>query len=153
ARLGHMVRTNNEALLAVRSRRKDVDYSRGIAITSGAFVDDKTHVEIVRYPAGSDAMATLATVLTDDGPFWPRWMRWLGNILRRPLHFARSIVPFGWAKRAAILLVMQPVDSHLRYELRRRWYWPFAKTLDTSRGAATRVPVYIPLANEVARRM
>ena len=151
--LGTYLRTNSEALLAVRSRRNDVDYSKGIAIQSGAFVDDTTHVEIVRYPEGSDSMAMLATVLTDDGPFWPRWMRWMGNIVTRPLHFLRVTIPFGWAKRTAILLVMQPVDSHLRYVLRRRWYWPFTKKLDSDRGDGPRVPVYLPIANQIARRM
>ncbi len=73
--LGNYVRTNSEALLAVRSSRPEVDFSRGIAITSGAYVDDKTHVEIVRYPAGSDAMASLTTVLTDGGGKVPRWLR------------------------------------------------------------------------------
>ena len=51
----------------MRSRKTDVDYSKGIAITSGVFVDDKTHIEVVRYPEGSDALAPLATVLTDGG--------------------------------------------------------------------------------------
>ncbi len=152
-KLGHFVRTNSEALLAVRSRKKDVDYSQGIAITSGAFVDDKTHIEIVRYPAGSDAMAPLATVLTDDGPFWPRWLRLVGNAVRRPLQFMRTVVPFGWAKKTAILLVMQPLDNHLSYRLRRRWYWPLGHKLDSDRGTAKPAPVYIPIANAVARRM
>jgi cholesterol oxidase len=152
-RLGDFVRTNSEALLAVRSRKKGVDYSKGIAITSGAYVDDKTHIEIVRYPSGSDAMSLLATVLTDDGPGIPRWLRWVGNVVRHPLQFLRALVPFGWAKKASILLVMQPVDSHLRYRLRRRWYWPFSKTLDSEHGPAGRVPVYLPIANQVARRM
>lgn len=153
AALGTYVRTNSEALLAVRSRRDDVDYSKGIAITSGAFVDDKTHVEVVRYPSGSDSMSLLTTVLTDDGPGLPRWLRWIGNVLRHPLRFLRSTVPFGWARRTAILLVMQPVDNHLRYELRRPWYWPFSKKLDSAPGAGEPAPVYIPVANQVARRM
>jgi cholesterol oxidase len=151
--LGHYLRTNSEALLGVRSRRSDVDYSRGIAITSGVYVDDKTHIEVCRYPAGSDAMAPLATVLTDGGEGLPRWVRWLGNVVRHPLQFLRSVVPFGWAKRTAILLVMQPVDNHLRYELRRRWYWPFSKKLDSAPGGGVPAPTYIPVANLVARKM
>jgi cholesterol oxidase len=151
--LGSYLRTNSEALLAVRSRKKDVDYSKGLAITSGVFVDDSTHIEIVRYPEGSDAMGSLLTVLTDDGPFFPRWLRMIGNILRRPLHFLRTIVPIGWAKKTAILLVMQPLDNHLRYKLRRRWWWPFGKKLDTERGTSKPAPVYIPIANQIARRM
>jgi cholesterol oxidase len=151
--LGDYVRTNSEALLGVRSRRDDVDYSRGIAITSGVYIDEKTHVECVRYAAGSDALAPLATLLTDGGPPWPRWMRWMGEIARHPLSFLRTIVPFGAAKRGVILLVMQPIDSHLRYVLRRSLTWPFRKVLDTERGKADPVPVYIPLAQEVAKRM
>jgi cholesterol oxidase len=151
--LGNYLRTNSEALLAIRSRRPDVDYSRGIAITSGVFVDDKTHIEVCRYSAGSDALAPLATVLTDGGGSVPRWLRWVGQVIRHPLQFLRTAVPFGWAKKSAILLVMQPVDSHLKYVMRRRWWWPFGTRLDSDRGTAKPVPVYIPIANEVARKM
>lgn len=151
--LGRYLRTNSEAILGVRSRRDDVDYSRGIAITSGVFVDDKTHIEVVRYSAGSDALAPLATVLTDGGGSVPRWLRWIGQIFRHPLQFLRSAVPIGWAKRTAILLVMQPVDNHLRYKLRRPWYWPFSKKLDSDHGDGPPAPVYIPVANLVAKKM
>jgi cholesterol oxidase len=151
--LGTFVRTNSEALLGVRSRRDDVDYSRGIAITSGVYIDEKTHIECVRYGAGSDVLAPLATLLTDGGPPWPRWLRWVGEIARHPASFARTLVPFGAAKRGVILLVMQPIDSHLKYVLRRSRLWPFGKTLDTERGDADPVPVYFPIAQEVAKQM
>jgi cholesterol oxidase len=153
AQLGNFVRTNSEALLGVRSQKKDVDYSKGIAITSGAYVDDRTHIEICRYPAGSDSMALLTTVLTDDGAGMPRWMRWIGNLVAHPFRALRNANPIGWAKSTAILLVMQPVDNYLRYRMRRRWYWPFGKTLDTELVGDKPVPVYIPIANEIARRM
>lgn len=151
--LGRYLRTNSEALLSVRSNRPDVDYSKGIAITSGVFVDDKTHIEVVRYPAGSDALAPLATVLTEGGGSIPRWLRWIGAVIRHPLHFLRTIVPFGWAKQSAILLVMQPVDNHLSYRLRRRWYWPFSKKLDSAPGGGEPAPTYIPIANLVAKKL
>jgi cholesterol oxidase len=148
--LGRFLRTNSEALLTVQSQKKGVDYSKGIAITSGVYIDDKTHIEIVRYPAGSDAMAPLVTVLTGGGGSIPRWLRWMGTVIRHPL---RTLIPFGWARKTAILLVMQPVDSHLRYKLRRPWYWPFSKKLDSDRGDGPPVPVYIPVANLVAKKM
>ncbi len=151
--LGTYLRTNSEALLGVRSNKPDVDYSRGIAITSGVFVDDKTHIEVVRYPRGSDALAPLATVLTDGGGWLPRPLRWLGTALRHPLQFLRTVIPFGWAQKTAILLVMQPVDNHLKYELRRPWYWPFSKKLDSARGSGEPAPTYIPVANLVAKKL
>ena len=151
--LGRFLRTNSEALLTVQSQKKGVDYSKGIAITSGVYIDDKTHIEVVRYPAGSDAMAPLVTVLTGGGGSIPRWLRWIGTVIKHPIQFARTMIPFGWARKTAILLVMQPVDSHLRYTLRRRWYWPFGKKLDSDRGDGPPVPVYIPVANLVAKKM
>ena len=134
------------------SRKKDVDYSKGIAITSGVYVDDKTHIEVVRYPAG----------LGRDGAARHRAHRRrrqhpaLAALDRERSHATRCSscarsIPFGWARKTAILLVMQPVDNHLRYKLRRRWYWPFGKKLDSDRGDGPPVPVYIPVANLVAQ--
>lgn len=151
--LGNYMRTNSEALLGIRSRRDDVDHSKGIAITSGVFVDEKTHIEVVRYPEGSDSMSLLTTILTDDGPGMPRWLRWMKNVVTHPLDFLKISIPFGWAKRGAILLVMQPLDNHFKYKLKRRWWWPFSKKLDSERGNEKPAPVYIPIANEVAKRM
>ena len=70
--LGRTVRTNSEAILGVTSKRKDVRFDRGIAITSSIHVDATTHVEVVRYSDGSDAMAPLSTLLTDGGGKAPR---------------------------------------------------------------------------------
>jgi cholesterol oxidase len=150
--LGTYVRTNSEALLAARARGNEIDHSRGIAITSGVLVDDHTHVEVVRYPRGSDAISALTTVLTDGGRA-PRILHWLWALLRHPLVALRLLIPFGFAVRTAILLVMQPIDSHLRWVLRRRWWWPFSQKLDSAAGAGPKAPVYLPIANETARRL
>lgn len=48
---------------------------------------------------------------------------------------------------------MQPVNNYLRYRLTRSWWWPFRKTLDTALVGGQKVPVYLPQANNVARRM
>ena len=40
---------------------------------------------------------------------------------------------------------MQPVDNHLRYRLRRRWYWPFSQEARHAIAATEPpVPIYIP---------
>ena len=71
-RLGKTVRTNSEAILGVMSRDRNADYSQGIAITSSIYPDADSHIEPVRYSAGSDAMGLLATLLTDGGGGIPR---------------------------------------------------------------------------------
>jgi cholesterol oxidase len=150
--LGTYVRTNSEALLRVRARSDEIDHSRGIAITSGAMVDAHTHVELVRYPRGSDAVGMLTTVLTDGGRA-PRWLYWLKALVTAPLTALRLFWPFGAAAKAVIVLVMQPIDSHLRYALRRRWWWPWKKKVDSTFGPGPKAPVYLPIANEVTRRL
>jgi cholesterol oxidase len=153
ARLGTFVRTNSESLLAVRSGRDDVDMSHGIAIAGGTDIDDRTHVEVVRYNAGSDAMGLLGTLLTEGDSLWTRRLRWMANALLHPLATLRATIPFGWARRTAILLCMQPVDNHLRLRLGRRWWWPFTRALRSEKDTHKPIPVSFPRARELARRM
>jgi len=152
-RLGRNVRTNSETLLGARTLKKDFDGSKGIAISASVHVDEDTHIQIVRYPEGSDLLALLGTVLTGGGGRVPRWLRWIGNMIRHPRRAIRSLYPFGWAMQTAILLVMQPVDNYLRFTLRRRWWAPWSKTLASDRGTRKPVPVYFPQANRAAARM
>jgi cholesterol oxidase len=148
--LGNFVRTNSEALVGALAPDERVDFSRGIAITSGVDADAHTHMEIVRYGKGQDAMGALVTHLTPDRPPWPRWLRWLGGLLRHPIRTFRVHTLRGWATRTAIVLVMQPLDSCLRLRLRRR----LGRTSLTSAvEAGARPPTSIPIADRIAERL
>jgi len=152
--LGNRVRTNCESLIGVRVPGTSEDLSKGIAIGSGIYIDEHTHIEATRYPRGSDAMGFLGTLLTGGRPGWTRILLWLrtliGSLLRHPIRTVRCLHPFGWAKESLILLCMQTLDGHIDMRLRRPWYWPFRKVL-ASRGE--RIPTYIPQANEFARKV
>ena len=79
-RLGELTRTNSESLLGATTRRRGrVDYSEGVAITSSFRPEPETHVEPVRYGAGSNLMGLLSTVLTDGGGPRPRVLTWLAS--------------------------------------------------------------------------
>lgn len=151
-RLGRQVRTNSESIIGSTARRGDVDYSEGVAIGSSIHIDANTHVEPVRYAKGSDAMGALGTLLVDGGGSVPRIFRWCGEIVRHPIDFVKTLIPFGWAKKSVILLVMQAVDSSLHLKLKRRWYWPFSKRLSSSLAEGDKkIPTYLPAANDFAR--
>jgi cholesterol oxidase len=148
--LGKAARTNSEILLGITSDHKQDRYCDGIAITSSLFVDDVTHIEPVRYPEGSDAMFCLGALLTDGGPGWPRPLKYLLNILRRPLAFLKTLNPSGWARRSMILLVMQTLDNKIEFMFKRRWYLPWTRKL-SSRSRGSTAPTFLPAANQAGK--
>jgi len=95
--LGNLVRTNSEALLGVKSKDKTVDWNDQIAITSGIYADETTHIEMVRFNKGSDVLLNLLTLMTDGGGKIPRWLRYLSNIVRHPVQFLKLLWPVGKA--------------------------------------------------------
>ena len=151
-KLGHMVRTNSEVLLGLTVKDRDEDLCHGVSITSGLFVNDNTHIELVRYPKGSDLMGLLGIPLTDGGGNIPRVIRLILNVFRHPVDFLRTLLPFGWAKRSIILLVMQTLDNHLTLHRKRRWWTLFRKSM-VSENRGRKIPAYIREANEAARFM
>ncbi|MGB0641534.1 MAG: GMC family oxidoreductase N-terminal domain-containing protein, partial [Myxococcota bacterium] len=150
--LGNYLRTNNEAIVGVSLRDNNANMTEGVAITSKVALDEHTHLEPVRYSAGSDVLSSLSTLLTDGGGSVPRALRWVGTCLKNPIDFLRTLWPLGWAKKSLILLVMQTVPGHLRMKLRRRWWWPFSHTITTD-AEGSKVPRYIPAANDAAKRI
>lgn len=151
--LGKHVRTNSESIIGARVPACAEDLSQGIAIGSGIYIDEHTHIEAVRYPKGADLLGLLTTFLTDGRPGPQRIGLWLkngiGSLLRHPIRTLRLMWPLGWAKEATILLCMQALEGHLEMRWERPWFWPFTKVL-ASRG--DKVQTYIPKANEFARK-
>ncbi|MBC2717085.1 MAG: GMC family oxidoreductase [Desulfobacteraceae bacterium] len=152
--LGNYVRTNSEAILGVKSRDKSVDWNDQIAITSGIHPDDSTHIEMVRYNKGSDVLLNLLTVMTGGGGKIPRFFRFLGNVLRHPIRFLSLLWPFGMASSTSIVLVMQTDENYLKLDYKPRWWRLGAKSQNsTVPKGLRRAPSYIPIANEVTKRL
>jgi len=150
AALGRFTRTNSEIICGARSRTARVDHSLGLAIASDVQADNETHLQIVRYPAGSDVMGLLGTLAVAGGGRIPRVLRWLACCLRHPLDLLRNAVPFGWAKRTVVVLAMQSLDSALTLVRKRRWF--LGRNLGTRRAVgAPPIPTYLPLANQAAK--
>jgi cholesterol oxidase len=137
-RVGDEVRTNSEVIVGATSTSRDVDYSRGVAITSMIRADADTHIQPVRYGRGSNLMGLLGTILVDE----PGPVRWLAAAARNPGAFARSLWLRRWSERTVILLVMQTRQSTLRVRMTKRGR---LTTLDSN------APGRIPVANEAAR--
>jgi cholesterol oxidase len=151
AMVGRYVRTNSESLIGVRVPGSKDDLSKGVAIGSGIYIDQHTHIEAVRYPNGSDSMSAWTTILTGGRPGPGRIALWLKNLLTssiaHPIRTFRIMQPFGWARECVILLCMQALDGHIDMRWERSVFLPLHKHL-VSRGQ--RIPTFIPEANKFA---
>ncbi len=152
ARLGTLSRSNSESLVGAYAADDSVDYSQGVAITSSFFPDAHTHVEPVRYGRGSNLMALLSTVLTEESPGVPRWRTWLAVAFRHPLRVLSHVWVKGWSQRSVIALVMQNVDNSLTVYPKRNPLTGKIK-LTSKQGEGEPNPSYIPEANQTATQL
>ncbi|MGC5025530.1 GMC oxidoreductase [Tsukamurella sp. DT100] len=151
-RVGVLTRTNSESILsAVRMTvDKELDLTRGVAITSSFHPSSDTHVEPVRYGKGSNAMGMLQTLMTDGGGRVPRWLKFLGTVVRHPLAFLRVLFVGGWSERTIIALVMQNLDNSITTFTKRGL---FGRKMSSRQGHGEPNPTWIPLGNEATRRI
>lgn len=149
-RLGALVRTNSESVLAVTlPRGTRMEPGRDVAISASIHVSHDTHIECVTYGAGGDFMSSLFTLIVGDGTRVTRPLKLLGAMLRHPLRFARTLLPFGWGRRTMLLLVMQSLDNALAFRHRRRWLRGGVK-LATEQDPLKPNPTYIDAGNRAA---
>ncbi|HEY8789397.1 MAG TPA: GMC family oxidoreductase N-terminal domain-containing protein, partial [Actinopolymorphaceae bacterium] len=143
-RLGELTRTNSEALGGAMTTRvpRDVDLTKGVAITSSFHVDAETHVENVRYGKGSNAMGLLATILVEGGGSVPRPVRFLAEAARHPATFLRSMSVRHWSERTIIGLVMQSRDNSITVSAKHRLVGGVGLTSKQGHGEPN--PTWIP---------
>jgi cholesterol oxidase len=152
AQLGVLTRTNSESILGAMARSTDVDYSRGVAITSSFHPDEHTHVEPVRYGKGSNAMSLLQTALTDGGGDRPRWQVWASKMWAERGQIRDQYDLRHWSERTVIALVMQTLDNSIT-TFTKRSSVTGRRQLTSRQGHGAPNPNWIPVGNEVARRM
>ena len=151
--LGHLSRTNSEALVgAVAKKKPNPDFTNGVAITSSFFPDEHTHVEPVRYGVGSNAMGLLATVLTDGKPGTPRWRIWMRAIAESPLVALKNLWVKGWSQKTVIALVMQSLDNSITVFGKKDNTFGGWR-LSSRQGDGEPNPTWLPVANQVAREL
>ncbi|MGL5928758.1 MAG: GMC oxidoreductase, partial [Dermatophilaceae bacterium] len=153
-RLGHLTRTNSEALLGAMGERPPAraDLTRGVAITSSFHPDADTHVENCRYGPGSNAMGLLATLAVPGDTRRPRWVEFLRTILGDPRTFIRMMpTARRWSERMVVGLVMQSRDNSLRVSTRRGMLG--RRVLTSTQGHGEPNPTYLPAGHDAMRAL
>ncbi|MFE2110443.1 GMC oxidoreductase [Kitasatospora sp. NPDC059463] len=155
ARLGELTRTNSEALVGAQTTDRRygarADFTKGVAITSSIHPDENTHIEPVRYGKGSNAMGALSIAQVAGGGRVPRWLRYLGNSVKHPVTFARSMNQHRWSEKTIIGLVMQSLDNSITVSLKEKGLGK--GTLTSRQGHGAPNPTWIPAAERGARAL
>jgi cholesterol oxidase len=120
-RLGYLVRTNSESILAMTAPDDARDFTRGVAITSSIYPDPDTHIEPVTYGKGADSQSLLYTLMTEKGGRGNQPLHLLANMALHPAMAVRAARVRGWSRRTMILLVMQTLNNSMRLKVKRRW--------------------------------
>jgi cholesterol oxidase len=148
-RLGHLVRTNSEAVLGVTVPPSEAEgLIDRVAITSSIYPDPRTHIETVVYGKGGGALRGLFTMLTGDGTRVTRPLRLLGQMLRHPRKVAELYLSKGWSERTITILVMQSLDNAL--SLTAKLKKNGRVKLQTQQDPDHPNPTFIPIANHFA---
>lgn len=151
-RLGHMVRTNSEALLGSVARNSDINYSEGVSISSIYNHDEITRIEPVRYPDGSSLMRFLAGPLIDTDVSVPiRLLKFFWWALTHPLDFLKSLFLSGWAHNVTILLVMQHADNRMRFRTGRSVFTLFRTGMVADEEPGYKINAQVEGSHELTR--
>jgi cholesterol oxidase len=147
-RLGDLVRTNSESILAVTLPKGTENVWNDVMISSSIHPRPDTHIEFNTFGRNADSMSLLYTLLTGQGTRLTRPFKWLGKVIRHPITFLKTLWPFGWSERSVIFLVMQTLDNAIAFRTSRGWFGVTRFT--TEQDPEKPNPTYIEVANEAA---
>jgi cholesterol oxidase len=111
-RLGYLVRTNSESIMAVTAPKDDPrDFTKSVAITSSIYTDADTHIEVVTYGNGGDSQSLLFNMMVQAGKRGTQPLQFLASAARQPRALIQASQVKDWSRRTIILLVMQTLEN------------------------------------------
>ncbi len=144
-RLGSGLLTNSESLCAVSSIPQKMN--NGLAITSVFNPDDITHIEVVKYPDGSNALKWFYTLSASGSKYnFFRFLKLMLNSLRHPWKVHKIVFNMNWSTGLVILLVMQHIENAMSMKWNRTIFG--GKMIIDNMGNK-KVPAYIDIGQKV----
>ena len=152
-RLGAKIRTNSESLIGVIGQQREHDLSRGIAIGSIIQTDEHSHLEPVRYPAGSGVFRTMMAPHVSGRNFATRLMRMFATIARHPIRTLRAATVPDMAKYSMILLYMRSTEGTLRFRLGKLARKHMGSDVESGITPTASIPEASELAGRIAEKI
>jgi cholesterol oxidase len=144
-RLGEELRTNSQTLCAVSGAKEKLN--NGVSITSIINPDPDTHIEIVKYPDGSNAMKWFFALSVPGAKnSLIRAIRLVWKTITHPVRFLKTVFNFNWSSNLVIFLVMQTIDNWMRAEWKKGL---FGSRLIIKNTGNKKVPAYIDVGQRV----
>jgi cholesterol oxidase len=104
-----------------------------VAIGSIIQTDEHSHLEMVRYGAGSGFFRMIALPHVGGNAFGLfKVMMAIGRMLAHPIKALRTFLVSDWAKYTMILLYMRSTEGTLRFVRKRSTLFPWLKTVQTT---------------------
>ena len=117
ARVGDMIRTNNEALIYTTTTDKNLELHKGIAIGSILEMDENSHLEPCRYGEGSGFWRiTMLPMVSEKNPVL-RVLKLVILPFTAPLTWLKVFFVRDFGRSSTVLLFMQHLDSTLKLRL------------------------------------
>ncbi len=143
--VGEKILTNSETLCAVSGIKEKMN--NGLAITSVFNPDKNTHIEIVKYPDGSNSLKWFFSLSAKrpSGNF-NRIIRLTGKSLIHPLSVIKTVFNFRWSTGLIIFLVMQHLENNMKFIWKKGF---FGANMVARNKGNRKVPAYIEIGQKV----
>ena len=145
SKVGDDIRSNNEALILNVTLDKQKDLSKGIAIGSIIELDKNSHLEPVKYGAGSGFWRLLMMPMISEKNFILRIIKLIIIPFLDPIRWFRVFFVNDFAKRSSVLLFMQHLDSTLKF---KKGFWGIGTKLSSGKAPSA----FIPEAHAIAKK-
>lgn len=143
--IGDKILTNSETLCAVSGIKEKMN--NGLAITSVFNPNEHTHIEIVKYPDGSNSLKWFFSLSAGGSSTnFKRIMKLIGKTIIHFRDFIKTVFNFKWSTGLIIFLVMQHLENNMKFIWKKN-FWG-GKMIVRNKGNQ-KVPAYIDAGQKV----
>jgi len=146
--IGTNIRTNSESLVGVTALDDQSVFSEGVAIGSILNTDENSHIEPVCYPERSGFWRLLLSPFAHGKNVFIRIIKVLFDLVLHPINNFKVFFVHDWAKRTQILMLMQTINSTLRFS---RGIFGIKSTLSMGKKPTSFIPEAEELTSEYAK--
>jgi len=148
--VGMNIRTNSESLIGITVPDKQTDFSKGVAIGAILNTDEYSHLETVNYPPGSGFWRIAMSPFAHGNNVIIRILKVIGNFIFHPIKNLKSMFVDDWAKRTQILMLMQTINSTLKFS---KGLFGMKSTLTKGKKPTSFIPEAEMLAKKYANKV